>query len=75
MSADDRNENVDQYLHDAERALCGSRFAKSIGHFTPAAELREKHDRLLGMAQELDPGHEAPAWQEHARWLKETGNP
>lgn len=66
----DRDQIVDRLLHDAEHAESGRQFAARIGHVEPAKDLTEKRDRLLAKAQELDPAHEAPAWKEHAEWLK-----
>lgn len=69
MSNRNRDAKVDRLLHDAEHALSGANFAKSIGHVRPEKELRQKHDRLVAEAQEIDPAHKAPAWAAHKEWL------
>lgn len=64
------DEKIDRLLHDAERALSGSDFARKVGDIGEANALQDKHDLLVADAQESDPGHKAPAWAEHAKWLK-----
>lgn len=60
----DRDETIDQLLHDAEHKDAGAEFARRIGHHEPAAEMEAERDDLIGQALALDPQREAPAWGE-----------
>lgn len=70
--ASEMHEQINDLLHDAERALSGAEFADTMARMQPhnadhaaaAKNLRAKHATLLREACELDPQHEAPAWQE-----------
>jgi hypothetical protein len=61
----ERDDAVDELLHDAEHADGGAHFALRFAHDEAAARrLTLRCDRLIAEAHGRDPAHAAPAWAE-----------
>lgn len=50
----ERDDKINQLLHDAEHADSGRMMARMMGDTAAEKELRGKHDRLIAEAQQLD---------------------
>jgi metallophosphoesterase superfamily enzyme len=62
MTHDD--DKLNRILHDAEHAQSGYEFAHMMGHKNPAAELRDKRDRLVREAIAIEPTCSKGSWRE-----------
>lgn len=60
----DIHKQVDQLLHDAERAGSGAEMANMLGDNAAWGRLIKKRKRLIAEAVALDPERTAPAWKE-----------
>ena len=60
----ERDEKVDQLLHDAVRASDGAAFAMRMGDVDAARRLAKEAHQMFAEAAALDPAKEAPAWAE-----------
>ena len=67
MTKAERDERVDQLLHDAVRARDGAAFAMRMRDGDAARRLTKKAHRMFAEADVLDPAKEAPAWAEVER--------
>lgn len=65
--------DIDQWLHDADRAVMGARMALQMRDRAVARELSDKAFRLYTQALESDPDLVDAAWQETGnrdrKWL------
>ena len=73
MTADE----INQLLHDADRAATGAEFAGRMRDMKHANELDYKAIGLYNRALNLDPGMADPAWKETGNrdlvWLRQNG--
>lgn len=64
---DARNASIWQLLRDARIARDAADIAKDEGNKGEMVRLRGKARTLVEEAGRVDPGHEAPGWDEHLR--------
>lgn len=66
--------DINQLLHDADQAVMGSEFARSMRHFDVALRLENKAVSLYRAALKADPNGLDPAWDEDGNrdheWIK-----
>lgn len=62
MTDNERDEKVDQLLHDAEHAESGGEMAARMNDEAAVNRLYAKWEGLIAEANKIDPEHKAPAW-------------